>query len=84
MCDVVSRSHMAPIFCPLADEIRAALAGNGPVPLCLPQRGFEFRGYLLQWACCESVKQLHYEPAVSALLRTIPISYDRVPLSALA
>ncbi|CAM4405897.1 unnamed protein product [Leuciscus chuanchicus] len=59
------------IFCSLAGEIRAALAGNGPVPLCPPQRGFEFCGYLLQWACCEPVKQLHYEPPVSALLRTV-------------
>ncbi len=78
MCDVVSRLHMEPIFCLLADEIRAVLAGNGPVSLCPPQRGFEFCGYLLQWACCELVKQLHYEPTVSALLRTIPIRYDRV------
>lgn len=79
VCDVVSRLHMEPIFCLLADEIRAVLAGNGPVPLCPPQRGFEFCGYLLQWACCEPIKQLHYEPAVSALLRTIPIRYDRLP-----
>lgn len=78
MCDVVSLLHMELIFCSLAGEIRAALAGNGPVPLCRPQKGFEFCGYLLQRACCEPVKQLHYEPPVSALLRTVLVSSDGV------
>lgn len=78
VCDVVSLLHMELIFCSLAGEIRAALAGNGPVPLYPPQRGFEFCGYLLQRACCEPVKQLHYEPPVSAPLWTVLISFDGV------